>query len=118
VDKSKLWEVEGLKYDAITNQGGDLKGAGAGPSLTTAQRTYLQETVDYVGKQFQSFVNSNRKVDPVVFRAATYFGRQAREVGLVDQVGLYADTKSRLGISPRRETTSGGYRAFGHSSRM
>jgi ClpP class serine protease len=106
VDKSRLWEVEGLKYDAITNAGADLKGAGAGPSLTPAQRTHLQQTVDYVGQQFQSFVRSNRpKVNPVVFRAATYFGRQALDVGLVDQVGSFADAKRRLGSvsAPRRE---------------
>jgi ClpP class serine protease len=89
IDKGKVWEVEGLKFDPFVNEGADLKGAGAGPTLTDTQKRYLQESVNYVGEKFQQFVNDNRKVKPVVFRAGTYFGDQAMEVGLIDGVGSY-----------------------------
>ena len=88
VDKGKVWEVEGLKYDAITNAGADLKGAGAGPSLTDKQREYLQDQVNHMGEKFQGAVRSSRpKIKSAVFRAGTYFGDQALEMGLVDGVG-------------------------------
>jgi ClpP class serine protease len=97
VDKSNLWEVAGLKYEPFVNVGADLKGAGAGPSLTDAQRKYIQETLDFVGKKFQSFISSNRpRVKAEVFRAGTYFGEQALGVGLVDSVGGYAQAHQAL----------------------
>jgi ClpP class serine protease len=96
VDTTKVWEVGGLKYDPFVNAGADLKGAGAGPSLTDTQKKHLQEAVDHVGKSFQQFISSNRKVDPEVFRAGTYFGDQAVEVGLIDGVGSYDDAYQTL----------------------
>jgi ClpP class serine protease len=96
IDKSKVWEVEGLKYEPFVNEGADLKGAGAGPSLTDAQRQHLQESVNFVGEKFQDFVNSNRKVKTEVFRAGSYFGDQALDVGLVDQVGTFGQAYQSL----------------------
>jgi ClpP class serine protease len=96
VDKAKVWEVEGLKYDPFVNDGADLKGAGAGPSLTDTQKRYLQECVNYVGEKFQQFVNSSRKVKSEVFRAGTYFGDQALNVGLINGVGSYDDAYKSL----------------------
>jgi hypothetical protein len=93
---TKVWEVGGLKYDPFINEGADLKGAGAGPSLTDTQKKHLQEAVDHVGKNFQQFISTSRKVDPVVFRAGTYFGDQAQEVGLIDGVGSYDDAYNAL----------------------
>jgi len=96
IDKTKVWEVEGLSYDPFINDGADLKGAGAGPTLTVAQKKYLQESVNYVGEKFQSFVSEGRQVKPVVFRAGTYFGEQALSVGLVDGIGAYEDAYKNL----------------------
>jgi ClpP class serine protease len=97
IDKSKVWEVEGLKYDSLTNAGADLKGAGAGPSLSDNERKYLQEQVDYMGAKFQEAVKSNRpKIKSVVYRAGTYIGEQAQEIGLIDKVGTYADAHDRF----------------------
>jgi hypothetical protein len=96
VDKSKVWEVEGLKYDPLINEGADLKAAGSGPSLTDVQKRYLQESVNYVGEKFQQFVNDHREVKPIVFRAGTYFGDQAVKIGLVDGVGSYDDAYKAL----------------------
>lgn len=96
VDMTKVWEVGGLKYDPFVNEGADLKGAGAGPSLTDTQKKHLQEAVDHVGKNFQQFISTSRKVDPSVFRAGTYFGDQAQEVGLIDGVGSYDDAYNAL----------------------
>jgi ClpP class serine protease len=96
VDKSKIWELEGLKYDPFVNEGAELKGAGAGPSLTEAQKRHLQACVNYVGEKFQQFVSDSRKVKPEVFRAGTYFGTQALDVGLIDGVGTYDDAYESL----------------------
>jgi ClpP class serine protease len=96
VDKAKVWEVEGLKYEPFTNDGADLKAAGSGPSLTDTQKRYLQESVNYVGEKFQQFVSNNRDVKPVVFKAGTYFGDQAIKVGLIDGVGSYDDAYKAL----------------------
>jgi protease-4 len=97
VDMTKVWEVGGLKYDPFVNAGADLKGAGAGPSLTDAQKEHLQEAVNHVGKNFQQFIRDNRaNIDSAVFRAGTYFGDQAQEVGLIDGVGSYDDAYKAL----------------------
>jgi ClpP class serine protease len=97
VDMTKVWEVGGLKYDPFVNAGADLKGAGAGPSLTDTQKKHLQEAVDHVGKNFQQFISDNRSaINSEVFRAGTYFGDQAQEVGLIDGVGSYDDAYKKL----------------------
>ena len=97
IDRGKVWEVEGIKYDAITNAGADLKGAGAGPSLTDKQRDYLQDQVNYMGDRFQAAVRGSRpKIKSEVFRAGTYFGEQALEMGLIDKVGTYAQAHEQL----------------------
>jgi ClpP class serine protease len=96
VDKSKLFELAGVKVGAFTNAGADLKATGATPSLSEEQAAHLQESVNYIGDQFQGFVNEHRKVKPVVFRAGTYFGKPAQEVGLIDAVGSYQDAYNSL----------------------
>jgi ClpP class serine protease len=97
VDMTKVWEVGGLQYAPFVNAGADLKGAGAGPSLTDSQKEHLQEAVDHVGKNFQQFISDNRAgIKSVVFRAGTYFGDQAKEVGLIDDVGTYDDAYKAL----------------------
>lgn len=107
VDRSKVWEVEGLKFDAITNSGADLKASGAGPTLSPEQRAYLQSSVDFVGEQFQNFVSSSRKVKPIVFRAGSYFGKPAKEVGLIDEVGDYESAKKDLLIRCQNKLVPG-----------
>jgi ClpP class serine protease len=96
IDQSKIWEVEGLKYEPFVNEGAELKGAGGGPALTDPQKRYLQESVNYVGEKFQQFVGLKRKVKPEVFRAGTYFGEQALDVGLVDKLGTSGDAYQSL----------------------
>ena len=97
IDRGKIWETEGRKFEPFTNEGADLKGAGAGPSLTEAQKSYMQDTVNFVGEQFKTFVKSNRAgVKPEVFRAGSYFGRQALDMGLVDAIGGYSDAQKML----------------------
>lgn len=109
IDRSRLWEAGGIKWDAIHNAGADLKGTGAGPSLTPAQRTYLQESVDHIGAKFRAAVTSRRpQVSTEVFRAGSYFGDQALKVGLVDRVGLHGDARAALlaKISPAPATNT------------
>lgn len=118
VDKGKVWEVSGLKYEPFTNIGADLKGAGAGPTLSESQRKYLQESVNFVGEQFQNFVSSNRKVAPVVYRAGSYFGKQAQDAGLLDMVGTYGEARNRLLTRCQKESARGPEPAFqGNSER-
>jgi ClpP class serine protease len=89
VDRSKVWDMEGLKHEPFTNEGADLKGTGSGPALSSTQREYLQDQVNFVGEQFQAHVKEHRpKIDKEVFRAGTYFGEQALKMGLIDEVGL------------------------------
>jgi protease IV len=97
VDKSKVWDLQGLKYSPFTNEGADLKGAGAGPSLTDEQKDYMQNQVNFVGEQFQKSIKENRPgIKAEVFRAGTYFGEQAVGVGLTDAVGLFEDARQEL----------------------
>jgi len=99
IDKSKMWDMEGAEFKTFVNDGAILKGAGAGPGqLTKAQADNIQETLDFVGDQFQGFVKAHREGlnTRQVFKAGTYFGQQAKEVGLVDSVGSYTEAYDSL----------------------
>jgi protease-4 len=90
VDKGKVWEVSGIKWEPIVNEGATLKGAGGGPSLTPEQMSYLQETVNDVAGEFHDFVEAHREdLDRRVFKAGTFFGKKAFNLGLIDEVGSY-----------------------------
>jgi protease-4 len=96
VDSSKLWELNGLEFDAITNEGADLKSAFHGPSITKEQRAFAQEQANILGKMFRDHVEAHRVVCDEVWRAGWYFGERAVELGLIDQVGREEDAVMAL----------------------
>jgi ClpP class serine protease len=96
IDKSKMWELAGVKWEPITPTGADLKGTGSGPSLTPSMREYLQEMVDEMAGQFREHVLSNRGPDDEVWRAGSYRGDRALAFGLIDQVGSREDAYDKL----------------------
>lgn len=93
VDESKMWELLGLEFQPITNDGADLKSTMHGPSITDEQRAFLQQDVNSTGEMFQDHVLSNRpQLDAEVFRAGWYSGERAESLGLVDMIGDLSTT--------------------------
>ena len=88
-DDSVLMESMGYKMEVITNEGADLKGTFRDSPMTDAQREFLQEEINIMGEQFRNHVESNRSVDPEVFRAGWYQGERAQSLGLIDAVTSY-----------------------------
>ena len=92
LDQSRAVEMQGLKVELI--KAGKLKGIGLpGTSLTDEQRAYLQSRVDYLHEQFRGAVRSGRgvKVADGVMEGQDFFGEQAAQVRLIDQVGTMQD---------------------------
>ena len=96
VDKSARWQAFGLDYRPIISEGADLKGAGYGPSLTDDQIEHLQQEVDDLGQAFRAHIETNRAVDPEVFRAGSYRGERALAMGLIDAVGTEDEAREAL----------------------
>ena len=88
-DDSVLMESMGYKMEVITNEGADLKGTFRDSPMTDSQREFLQEEINIMGEQFRNHVESNRAVDPEVFRAGWYQGERAQSLGLIDAVTSY-----------------------------
>lgn len=97
LDTSKMMDLMGLKLDPFTNEGADLKGMSPAVALTDEQRTYLQGEVNDMGQLFKEFVLSNRPgINEEVFRAGTYFGKHALDLGLIDSIGSMAEVQGLL----------------------
>jgi signal peptide peptidase SppA len=86
VDKTKMWAEEGLVWDPITNQAGDLKAAGHGPSLTVEQRASMQELVEDAFEDFKANVLRNRKVPLTAMRGQAFYAKRALENNLIDEI--------------------------------
>lgn len=87
VDKSKLWELNGITADPIVNEGADLKDSLYDPSMTEEQRAFLQSHVNDLASQFRDHVSNHRELDSEVWRAGFYVGSRAIELNLVDEIG-------------------------------
>lgn len=85
----------GIKFEEVVNDGADLKGFRAG-NPTEAQRDHIQNSANFLGENFQAFVESHRDVDPEVYRAGSYFGDQALSLGLVDDLGSAEGARRQL----------------------
>jgi ClpP class serine protease len=96
VDESQLWAAAGIKSDPIVSQDSSLKSAFYGPSLTPEQRQHAQDGVDAMMSMFTSHVSMFRDLDYTALQGGAYFGAQALQLGLVDQVGTYADAYNEL----------------------
>jgi signal peptide peptidase SppA len=89
VDKSGVWEKEGLKPAYITNTGGDLKSAGHPPSFSDEHLAYFQQLTDDYFSQFRDAVLSARDVSAEAMRGQAVVGRRALEYNLIDKIGDY-----------------------------
>jgi ClpP class serine protease len=99
IDESKLWELEGMQFAPIFNEGADLKSTGHGPSLTPTQIEFLQAMVNQNGSMFQEHVFSHRSwIDSEVWRAGWYSGEKAQELGLIDAIGNEAQARAALNM--------------------
>ena len=96
---SRLLDTLGVNADAITS--GPLKDQ---PSLTrpltTPGREYLNALVQDMYDQFVTMVATGRHMDPETVRkladGRAYTGRQAKALGLVDEIGGEADARAWL----------------------
>jgi signal peptide peptidase SppA len=95
-DTSAFMASMGVELNAIVSEGATLKSTGHLASLTDEQREFLQSGIDQAGADFRAHVESNRNVDPEVWRAGWYAGEKARSLGLVDELGSEADALARL----------------------
>ena len=86
-DTSIMNKSVGLSYNAFYNQGAVLKSIGHSDTLSNVQKSFLQESINESGKQFQDFVLSNRKIDTICFQAGWYCGEKALALGLIDYIG-------------------------------
>ena len=96
VDQSKLWDQVGMKYDPITSKGDSLKALGGGPNLTDEEREYLQDRVNQTAADFRKAATTFRDLDFAELKAGSYFGKQALDFNLIDQIGSLADAQNQL----------------------
>lgn len=95
-DVAGLWERFGVKWDPVISQGSDLKGMGAGPSLTDEHRDELQRMVDASLSDFKGHVLASRQVDDSAIRGQTLRGAEAKKAGLIDHVEEFNAAYNRL----------------------
>jgi ClpP class serine protease len=91
VDESKFWDALGFAWEPITGAGETFKGAGAGPSLTDAQRDHFQGQVNAMSAEFRDHVSNYRELDFAALQAGAFFGKQAIDLNLADEIGTYDD---------------------------
>lgn len=104
VDRSKQAEMLGLKVEAITNAGADLKGMGMpGTRLTEAQRAHLEETAEEIVGMFRDDVARKRKTSDETKRGGTMLSAGALRAGLIDEIGDLARARATvIGLAQRR----------------
>jgi signal peptide peptidase SppA len=88
-DISKMYEAHGVHVEVIKNKEAAYKAAGIeGTSLTSAQRSHLQERIQAGFDMFSAAVLSARgSVSANVMKGQVLNGEEARTAGLVDFVG-------------------------------
>jgi signal peptide peptidase SppA len=92
LDQSRAAEMQGIKVDVV--KGGKLKGIGIpGTSLSSEQREFLQDRVDFLHSQFKAAVQAGRGVDisESVMEGQDLFGEMAVKVRLIDMIGTMQD---------------------------
>lgn len=101
IDSSRCWDMEGMRFDPITNTEGDLKSAMHGPSLTPDQRAALQEYCQDAFEAFKGNVLRNRSVPDSAMRGQAFFAARGMQNNLCDEIGTkeeaYAAFLAKLG---------------------
>jgi ClpP class serine protease len=85
-DESIMWEIEGKRFDPITNSEGDLKSAMHGPSLTPDQRVSLEQYVQDAFEMFRGNVLRNRTIPDDAMRGQSFFAPRALQNNLIDAI--------------------------------
>jgi signal peptide peptidase SppA len=91
LDVTRAMEMAGYKTELF--KAGKYKAMGLrGVSLTEEQRQYIQKEVDEIADEFKAHVLQNRAAIPAeAMEGQTFMGRNALEVGLVDEIGSIND---------------------------
>ena len=88
----------GISYEQFT--AGEYKDAGVPlREIEDDEREYLQSLIDGYYEQFVETVSEGRGMDPEAIReteARVYLGPDAREIGLVDELGVEDDVEDRI----------------------
>lgn len=89
-----LFDKIGVKFDTITS--GEYKAMGSiSEPLSERQREHLQQVINDFQGYFVETVAANRKLDPAQVRTLAdgrvFTGRQALELGLIDELGSMED---------------------------
>jgi len=84
-----------------TIKSGEFKDAGSPfRRMTRAERTYMESVTQSIYEQFLKDIASGRKMDMQAVRRLAegriYTGNQAKEVGLIDEIGNFYDTVDAL----------------------
>jgi protease-4 len=90
------------KVESIVIKSGALKDAGSPTRrLTDPEKAYFQTLIDGMYGQFVGAVASSRKMDPLAVRkladGRVYTGQEAKDNGLIDEIGTYEDALSAAG---------------------
>src|SRR5215510_14921147 len=89
IDETKLWDAYGIAWNPIVGSGETFKGAGMGPELTDKEREHFQEQVNAMSSVFRDHVSQFRELDHKKLQAGAYFGQEAIDLNLADQIGSY-----------------------------
>ena len=96
LDVSRAYEMGGYKTELI--KVGRHKAVGlAGTTLSDEQRDLLTARVEQIGVWFKGFVSAHREgVAAESMEGQTFYGRDAKAAGLVDEIGSLSDAIERL----------------------
>jgi len=87
VDYQGWYEDMGLEWNPVVSKGADLKTTGGGPTLTEAQREYLQSSVNMDADQFHAWIANYRELPQDILRGQVASGQQAIDYNLIDAIG-------------------------------
>lgn len=93
LDVSRLYEMNGVKREVITNDDSPFKGVGfPGAALSDRHREYLKEIVNESSATFKTHIRTHRtKVTDEGMNGKTYGGAKCVKMGLCDTIGGMTD---------------------------
>lgn len=94
-DQSRQYEMHGIKTELFKT--GKFKAMGiAGIELTDDQREMMQSRVDQVMVWFLEFLDKHRDLDKGSTEGQVFFGPEALDNGLIDEVGSISDAVNEM----------------------
>lgn len=87
-DYTRLLEERGIKVEVFKNKDAKFKAMGLpGTSLSDAQREHLQSRSEAGFAAFRDMVKAKRNVSAEAMQGQTFWGKDAKAMGLIDRVG-------------------------------